>query len=194
MALFFGIKTGEISPLNLAMLVGLMMGETSSSRSMLAVTIFTTISLAVDPTNRVDYSSVVVSVVGLFLIVLFMSWRLWYHAPDSALAELYGRKKPLQMSDNPELAAASGTQLNKQPSEVKVGTFNHIIPELTADDNPSFARRSRTIGPKKLSGFWSKAFGTDRHNSPRESIPPQDSLPNRTEYHDIVDRDSKGNS
>lgn len=100
-ALFFGIKPGEISPLNLAMLVGLMMGETSSSRSMLAVTIFTTISLAVDPTNRVDYSSVVVSVVGLFLIFILLSFLLWYNK-FTALELRFSTETTLKTQDDVE--------------------------------------------------------------------------------------------
>jgi hypothetical protein len=205
--LFYGVQQSQVSPLNLAMLTALMVGETSNSRSILAAVIVGTLLLAIDPNYQTDYSSVVLAIAGPFVIIIFVSYQLWYHAPESSLAELYAPKKQTSAAGANAIYSvgvpAGGSNpttpvsLNRLKTEIKGSNGTSTSDPsnqngASSEDNTGTSRVERALGQKKLSGFWTKAFGTDRHGSQRDSIPPQDNLPNKIEYTDLVDRDQKG--
>ena len=201
--LFYSANKSQSSPLHLASLLALMVAETTAVRSILASTSVGVLLLAIDPSSRTDYSAGVVSIVGSFLTVALVSYLLWLHAPDAELAKLYAPKKILTgtvaVADKPKLGSMQSLIVQKQNTELKSGFSLVPVPENgqpptgSGEENFGSGRHLFRSGTRKPSGFWSKAFGADRHVSPRGSIPPQDPLTynTNTEYLDIVEKDSK---
>ena len=78
--LFYSANKSQSSPLHLASLLALMVAETTAVRSIFASTIVGVLLLAIDPSSRTDYSAVVVSIVGSFVVTVFLSCLLWYNS------------------------------------------------------------------------------------------------------------------
>jgi hypothetical protein len=110
--LFYGVSQSQVSPLNLAMLTALMVGETSNSRSILACIIVGILLLAIDPSSQTDYSSVVVAIVGLFCVFAFLSYQLRNTAPRKRLMLQLNLEPTLRTEDDYETTSRGRRMLS----------------------------------------------------------------------------------